>query len=149
MRARDKRKPAGYTLIEIMVVVIVMTAVLGSVVAVIVAARKRVRSARLAAEGRFDAVRASGLLARDIRAARSATAGGGLVLVHGESRTVVWLVRGGRLARAADGRERVFRPAVSAMRVSVADGFVEVGVKLSRGGTLYVAARTRLGGSAR
>jgi len=151
MRASDRRRRTrGYLMLEMIAVIAVLSVVMGLTVAVIVASRSRARRAIGSAEGRFQIGRASRLLAEDIRRARLATAGGGLVLNHGKAGLVTWTLRKGRLVRASGAKEQVFRAEVTGLRTSIAGGFVEVGIRLKKTGgsparTVYVAARIRAG----
>jgi len=146
--ASPRSRSAGYSLIEMVVVVVVLVAVLSSVVALIVATRPRLKRAGAGAREIIAARRASELLTRDIRAAGSARArGGSLVLTRGRDR-VTWLLRNGKLVRHSGGRERAFAPRVASMRVSATGGFVEVGIGLpktrrTRARCVYVGARLR------
>jgi prepilin-type N-terminal cleavage/methylation domain-containing protein len=151
MRAKSNSstRQAGFTVVEMLVVIVVFAAVLGSITALIVASRPRLRRATTGAREIFVVRRATELLARDIRAAGRARAqGNSLVLTRGARDHITWLLRKGQLVRSAEGKERVFRPQVTAMRISIVNGFVEVGLNLprtkrSRARAVYAAARLR------
>ena len=153
MRAKDSspREPrrarsAGFTLFELAVVVAVLGAVMGLVMATLASARRRLPAAAAAAESGAELALARARLASDIRGARlAATDGQVLTLTLPDGATVAWSALGGRLTRAfrpfdpaqggepvepqaqgpeqgrrvAGGQVRAFRVPAPALRVAV------------------------------
>jgi hypothetical protein len=139
-----------------LVVVMVMTGLLGATTSLIIASRSRLAPAVRTTGARFQVGRAARLLAADVRAAASAEAAGGELLLRpgAAGEPVRWLLRGDRLVRGSAAGEQVFDAAVAEFTPRAEGSLVEAGIRLGapggrRGGVFYASARCRAGEAGR
>ena len=156
MPGRDSASPrraaaAGFTLLELMVVIALLGAIAGMAIVVIRSAGERSARVSSRAEARTELILARRQLLEDIRRSRAVETDGASLRLRGAgSPTVVWDISGGRLRRTAGDRVRVFRLpcralSVSASRGGAATSQVEVRVVPEDGGSILAAsARTRI-----
>jgi hypothetical protein len=152
-------------LLEALVAIALVSLVIGFATTVMIRAHHRFGKAMSAADARAALSRASRRMATDIRACGAVEAGKDTLVFTGPGASqVTWRVREGKLVRAAQDRETVYRADVAALRASIeersgASPFVEVriewgapdgrGKAAGRARVVYVAASPRVRGGQR
>lgn len=156
--APASQKPAleaGFTLIEILVVLFLVASVLGLATTLLVRANQRFRGATNAADAHIEMGFAADLVARDIRTASNATANDdSLTLTAADGSHIVWSLRDGRLTRSSSQGERTWRAGLAGLsvmteRAKSGTPFVEVTLetkpaKDGRSQVFYVGASPRV-----
>ena len=160
MRGRLHRgRTDGYTLFEMMVVMMVMLVAFGAAYGLLVEAHHWFGRAMRGVESRSYAALAVEAMLRDIRSSCDAsTDKGALVLIRRDGSRVTWRVEDGHLRREGTEGGRAYKADVARMipEVHKAGGrpFVEVGLRVRKpdgreGQVFYIAASPRIEGAAR